>query len=196
MLYINVRHSLPQVGARSQQPKLLEAGFEPARMHRTLKLARAQVHPEGLSLDINSYPSRHAYGFSTMNDFCREHRDRSLQDIVSSTSSHTQAAWDQIDNAAKPEKRIGLYFPSRAKSRLGQEVMKQRHIEVQAIPDPQIHATPYHIAGQNDVGDDHYTIDTTATAHIESQPGKCELYTRDAGYIRMWTTEGGYDTRV
>lgn len=196
MLYLNVQHSLPKVATRNQQPLLLKAGFEPARLHRNLRLARAQVHPEGLKLDINTYPSRHAYGFSTMADFCREHRDKSLQDIVKSTSSHTQAAWDVIENGAKPKKRTGLYFPSRAKQRLGQEVMKQRFIEVQAIPDPEIHVTPAHIAGQNDVGDDHYTIDATADADIQFKLGSCEMYTKDAGFIRMWTSEGGYDIRI
>lgn len=194
MLYLNVRHSFPKIATSNDFTKITRAGHEQAQLSRSLRLARSNVYPEGLKLEINTYPSRHSYGFSTMKDFCREHRDKSLQDIVATTSKHTQAAWDVIENGAKPNKRT--FFSRKAAENLYQEVMKQRYIEVQSIPDPEIHITPYHIAGQNDVGDDHYDIKSTADAPIEVHKGKCDMYTKDAGYIRMWTSEGGYDTRA
>lgn len=197
MLYLNVSSSLPKIATRSQMSKL-GAHVKEAELHTHYRAPRADVAPKGLKLDINTYPSRHAYGFTTMDDFCRENRDKALSDIVETTSKHTQAAWDVIENGAKPRKNVGSFFQTRAKQDLKAEVMKQRYIEVQGIPDPEIHVTPYHVAGDIDPGE--YSVDITTPpdgkAAFEFQKGSFEMYTKEAGSFRMWVSEGRYDMKV
>lgn len=197
MLYLNVSSSLRQIGTHNQLSHTGGHVIE-AELHTHYRAPRANVAPKGLKLDIDSYPSRHAYGFSKMADFCRENRDQALKDIVDSTSRHTQAAWDVIENGAKPAKRVGSFFPSRAKQNLEAEVMKQRYITVQGIPDPTIRVTPYHVEGNIDTGE--YSVDIKTPpdgrAEITFQEGSFELYTRQAGHFRTWVSEGKYDMHV
>lgn len=197
MLYLNVSSSLPKIATRSQLSHI-GAHAKEAELHTHYRAPRANVAPKGLKLEINTYPSRHSYGFTTMSDFCREHRDKALQDIVETTSKHTQAAWDVIENGAKPKKHVGAFFPSRAKQDLRAEVMKQRYISVQAIPDPEVHITPYHVAGDIDPGECSVDITTApdGRAAFEFNKGNFEIYTDRAGSFRMWVSEGKYDMKV
>ena len=101
MLYVNVRHTLPRIGLHTQLATL-SSHVRPAELHTTYVAPRADVHATQVKIDIDSYPSRHAYGASTMEDFTRENGQQGLADIQQATSSHTQAAWDVIENGARP----------------------------------------------------------------------------------------------
>ena len=190
MLYVNVRHTLPRIGLHTQLATL-SSHVRPAELHTTYVAPRADVHATQVKIDIDSYPSRHAYGASTMEDFTRENGQQGLADIQQATSSHTQAAWDVIENGARPGGSSEII--NQAKSKLADQIAKQRYIEVQAIPDPTITVTPSVVQGNIDTGKDEVSIQTYPSADILVHPGQAETYLEQKGSIRMWTTEGQYD---
>ena len=190
MLYVNVRHALPRIGLHTQLATL-SSHVRPAELHTTYVAPRADVHATQVKIDIDSYPSRHAYGASTMEDFTRENGQQGLADIQQATSSHTQAAWDVIENGARPGGSSEII--NQAKSKLADQIAKQRYIEVQSIPDPTITVTPSVVQGNIDTGKDETSIQTYPTADVTFNPGKFEAYLEQQGAVRMWTTEGQYD---
>ena len=190
MLYVNVRHTLPRIGLHTQLATL-SSHVRPAELHTTYVAPRADVHATQVKIDVDSYPSRHAYGASTMEDFTRANGQQGLADIQQATSSHTQAAWDVIENGARPGGSSEII--NQAKGKLANQIAKQRYIEVQSIPDPTITVTPSVVQGNIDTGKDEVSIQTYPTADVTFNPGKFEAYLEQQGTVRMWTTEGQYD---
>ena len=190
MLYVNVRQTLPRIGLHTQLASL-SSHMRPAQLHTTYVAPRADVHATQVRVDIDSYPSRHAYGASTMGDFARANEQQGLSDIQQATSENTEAAWDVIENGARPGGSSEII--NQINSKLAAQIAKQRYIEVQSIPDPTITVTPSVVQGNIDTGKDEVSIQTYPTADVTFNPGKFESYLEQQGSIRMWTTEGQYD---
>ena len=126
-----------------------------------------------------------------MEDFTRANGQQGLADIQQAASEHTQAAWDVIENGARPGGSSEII--NQAKGKLAAQIAKQRYIEVQSIPDPTITVTPSVVQGNIDTGKDEVSIQTYPTADVTFNPGKFEAYLEQQGSVRMWTTEGHYD---
>lgn len=193
MKYLNIEHTLPQIGIETQLAKL-ESHSVPATLHTHYEPPVADVQPVPYKIDIDSYPSRKAYGFRTSSDLAKENQENSEQSLKETTSRHTQNAWDMVENGAKPSKRGRLV--EQEENNITEEIKRQRYIEIGSIPKPVITVTRTDVQGEIHVGKNEVTIDTAKKAEVKFVPGKFDVYLNRQGSIRMWTTEGSYDKRV
>lgn len=190
MLCLNIRSTQARIGINSQLSKL-ESHMRPAELHRDYVPPRADVWSTMPKVDIDSYPSRHAYGAATMDDFTRANGEQGLADVQEATSAHTQSAWDFIENGAKPHGENEVTV--QAESKLAEKINKQRYISVEGIPDPTITVTSAEVQGEIDPGHDRYDIQTYDRAEVNFIPGSVEIYLAQKASVRTWTTEGHFD---
>ena len=189
MLYLNTRHTLPRVGI-DMAASTLSSRIQRPTAKGTYHAPRSNTGIGRITLDINSYPSRHSYGARTMGDFTGENGRQGISDVQSATSSHTQNAWAMIENAARKGHNE---IASQAKSRLSGEISKQRYLEAQAIPDPEIHIEPAHEPGDIDPGSWDYQIQVAGKADVTFNEGHIDIFLEDRGSIHSWVSEGHYD---
>lgn len=191
MLYLNTRHQLPTIATRSQYTRVSRAHVNPAEIHTNPEMPRADHQKQRSTLQIDSYPSRHAYGARKVADICLEASQKAYQDIAKTTSKHTQEAWAVIDGGGKPGQD---YQVQKATSDFWSQVKKQRYIEIQAIPDPNISYDPGSVRTNIIPANMNLRINTTKEgADIRVTPGNFEIYMKDKGYLNRWTSEGKYD---
>ena len=189
MLYLNTRHTLPRIGI-DMAASTLSSRIQKPEASGSYHAPRSHTGMGRITLEINSYPSRKAYGARTMGDFTRENGQQGISDVQSATSSHTQNAWAMIENGAKKGHNE---IASQAKSKLSSEISKTRYLEAQAIPDPEVHITPADEPGDIDPGSWDYQIQTADKADVKYNEGHFDLYLEDRGSIHSWVSEGHYD---
>ena len=190
MLYLNVHHVLPQIGINSKK-STLSTSIEQPKPHGDYRAARSNMGTTQVTIDVNSYPSRHAYGFTTMADFTRDRGQKGYSDLASTTSKWTQQAWSNITKAARRgHDEIAAQYDSALASR----VNRQRHIEAQAIPDPEITVHQSELRGTPDTGNTKIQIETESKANVKYNRGNISIYLKNPGTIERWVSEGHYDT--
>lgn len=191
MMYLNIRFTQPQISVHTQLSKL-EAHSTPARLSTENRQARSNQGTTLMSIDIDTYPSRHSYGFTNHDDFARQYGQQGFSDLASSTSGHTGDAWNIINNAAKPGSKT---LEGMAKSEISEFINKgkNRHIVAELIPDPTITVHPSEVKGTPDRGDVTVDIDTDAFAQTHFTRGQVETYLQQKPDVRQWVTEGRYD---
>lgn len=192
MQYLNIRFIQPQTSVHTQLGRL-EAHSTPARLSTENRQARSNKGTTQMSIDIDTYESRHSYGFTNHTDFAREHGSKGFSDLQRSTSSHTQEAWANIDGGGKPGRNpvTELYD-----NRLTSEIKKQRIIVAEHIPDPTITVHPSEVVGTPDEGDVTVNIDTDAFAKTHFTRGSVETYVKQKADVKRWLTEGRYDKYI
>lgn len=189
MLRLNIRQTMPRIGIHTQLSTLSTHTTRP-EAHTEYVAPRSNLGTTSPQISIDSYASRHAYGYTNHTDFAREQGAKGKQAVSSSTSHHTQDAWSIINNAAR---KGHDEVAASAKRELSSRINKQRRIEAQAIPDPEVHITPGQLVGTPDPGKYDWTVRVNPSATVDYQPGKVEVYMQQQGQIRQWTTEGHYD---
>lgn len=189
MLYLNTRHTLPRIGI-NMAASTLSSRIQKPTVDSAYHAPRSNTGMGRITLEINSYPSRKAYGARTMGDFTGENGQQGISDVQSATSSHTQKAWAMIENAAKKGHNE---IASQAKSKLSSDISKTRYLEAQAIPDPEVHITPADEPGDIDPGSWDYKINTADKADVTYNEGHFEVFLEDRGSIHSWVSEGHYD---
>ena len=189
MLRLNMRTTQPMIGMHTQLGKL-EAHMTPAKLHTENRQARSNAHWTQPSLDIDTYPSRHSYGYTNHTDFAQQYGQQGISDVQEGDSETTQKAWDNIDNGGVPGRHpvIEHYV-----SKLDQEISKQRYLVAEAIPDPQITCIPIKAEGEPTPGDVTEQIDTQPFAETNFTPGQVEVYMQQKPDVKRWVTEGKYD---
>jgi len=193
MLRINMNHTLPQIGLRTT-PSQLSTHVEPARLSAHYRAPRSTQYVTQATVDIDSYPSRKAYGFRTMDDLTQEQGQKGLQDIQSRTSRLTQEAWEVIKNG--PKQDGGAYCITMEKNKFWSSLSKGRswHIEAQSIPNPTLTPHVSEVRGGMDTGSYDVNIDTKKDgADISYRPSRVETYLKQKGELNIWT-EGSIDT--
>ena len=192
MRYLNIRSTLPVIGMRIQYNSL-ESGIRQPRYAQETQQARSNRGVTQPKLTIDSYPSRHSYGYTNHTDFARENLERGMSEVRKGTSKHTQMAWAFAENGAKPGRQIGIEF---AKNDMENRMTRQRQLVAAAIPDPEIHFDVGRAVGEPTVGH------TTPHWHTDYRPrlhynrGSVETYLQQKGNIDRWVTEGKYDIRA
>ena len=189
MLRLNMRTTQPMIGMHTQLGKL-EAHMTPAKLHTENRQARSNAHWTQPSLDIDTYPSRHSYGYTNHTDFAQQYGQQGISDVQAGDSEATQQGWDNIDNGGVPGRHPAI---EHYVSKLDQEISKQRYIVAEAIPDPQITFTPVKAEGEATPGDVTEQIDTEAFAQTNFTPGQVEIYMQQKPNVQRWVTEGKYD---
>ncbi len=165
--------------------------MRPAELSRDYRAPRADVGVTQPTMDIDTYPSRHAYGYTNYDDFAAQYGQQGIQDVQSGNSSHTENAWDNIENGAVPGGTSTVI--TQVKSKVEADIGQQRYIVAEHIPQPTITVTPARVQGNIDTGKDEVTAKTYPTADVTYNPGKFEVYLEQKGNVRMWTSEGQYD---
>ena len=189
MLRLNIRQTQPLIGIQTQLGKL-EAHSVPATVDLETKQASSDAHWTQPSVEIDTYESRHAYGFTNNADFAREHGEKGFSDLKTTTSKWTQEAWDNIDNGGKPGHAP---VEDRYDSELARKIKQERHIVAELIPDPKISYTPVKTEGASYPGSTTEHVETEAFAKTHFTPGQVEIYLKQKPSVRMWVTEGKYD---
>ncbi|WP_295159031.1 DUF6470 family protein [Selenomonas sp. AE3005] len=191
MLMLNMRFTQPMIGLHTQLGKL-EAHSTPAELHANTRQARSNRHWTQPTVEIDQYPSRHAYGFTNHSDFAKEHGQKGFSDLSQTTSRWTQEAWDNVENSGKRGKKP---VEQRYDSKLRQEINQSKnwHIVTELIPDPTITFHPVEAVGEPDLGDVSVNIDTQAFAQTHFTPGQVETYMQQKANVERWVTEGKYD---
>lgn len=189
MLRLNMRITQPIIGMHTRLGKL-EAHSTPAKLHTENRQARSNAHWTQPSVEIDQYPSRHAYGFTNHTDFAKQYGQQGYRDLQQTTSRWTQEAWDNIDNGGRPGQNP---VEDRYDQKLSQEISRQRILVASHIPAPVIHFTPVKAEGQVEPGDVTEHIDTEAFAATHFTPGQVETYLKQKPDVRRWVTEGKYD---
>ncbi|SHK70468.1 hypothetical protein SAMN05216582_11350 [Selenomonas ruminantium] len=184
-----MRFTQPMIGIHTQLGKL-EAHSTPARLHSEFRQARSNKHWTQPELEIDQYPSRHAYGNDNHIDFAKKYGQQGFADLAKTTSRWTQEAWDNVENCGKRGRNPVV---QRYDNKLQQEINKQRQIVTELIPDPVIKFHPIEAVGQPDVGDVTVDIQTDAFAQTNFTRGQVETYMQQKANVQRWVTEGKYD---
>ncbi len=186
---LNIRHTLPQIGINMHLGKLETTPIQPV-YHGSFKQARCNQGVTLSKLEIDSYPSRKAYGHLSDDDFAKKYGQQGFEDLKKTTSAHTQQAWDNIDNAAKPGsgRPMNIYD-----QKLAEEINKQQYMATQIIPDPIIHFTPCQVKGDMDLAKETTDIEVQPKAESHFTPGQVETYLKQKGDIQRWVSQGEYD---
>ena len=189
MLYLNVRHTLPMIGMRSQK-NTLDAGINQPSYDQTSQQARSNKGKTQPKIDIDSYPSRHSYGYTNHTDFARENEQEGLSGVQQGTSKHTQMAWALAEDGPKPGRQVAIEQIYRDMMSIADQ---NRVLVAQAIPDPEVHFTVGEVAGEPTVGRTTPHWNVTSRARVEYNRGNIEIYLQQKGSIRAWVSEGKYD---
>ena len=189
MLRLNMRTTQPMIGMHTQIGKL-DAHMTPAKLHTENQQARSNAHWTQPSLEIDTYPSRHSYGYTNHTDFAQQYGQQGISDVQSSISRTTQQAWDNIDNGGVPGRHPVI---ERYQSELSQAISRQRYIAAELIPDPQITYIPIKPEGEATPGNVTEQIDTQPFAQTNFTPGQVEIYMQQKPNVQRWVSEGKYD---
>ena len=189
MLRLNIRHRLPQIGIHTQLGQL-SSHSTPARLSTEGRQARSNKGWTQPEISIDTYPSRHSYGYTNHTDFAKEQGQKGFSDLAQFTSGRTEQAWANVENGGKPGRNPEL---EEYKNDLWSRISQQRHIVAESIPDPQITVTTSQSTGTPDLGDVSTNVDVDAFAQVSFQRGSVDTYIKDQGYLRQWTTEDRYD---
>ncbi|MBR1759955.1 MAG: hypothetical protein IJ741_02090 [Schwartzia sp.] len=189
MLYLNTRHTLPRIGI-DMAISTLSSRIQKPTVDSAYHAPQSNTGMGRITMDINTYPSRKAYGARTMGDFTSEHGQQGISDIQSETSRHTQNAWAIIESGAKKGHNE---IASQAKGRLSSEIGRTRYLEAQAIPDPEVQIHPADEPGDIDPGSWDYKINTADKADVTYNEGHFDVFLEERGSIHSWVSEGHYD---
>ena len=189
MLYLNVRHTLPMIGMRVQR-NTLDSSINQPRYEQETQTARSNRGVTQPKLTINTYPSRHSYGYTNNTDFARENYERGMSEVQKGTSKHTQMAWALAEDGSKQGRQVGIEF---AKRDMENRVTRQRQLVAAAIPDPEIHFDVGQAVGEPTIGRTTPHWNTEGQARVQFNRGSIETYLQQKGDIHRWVSEGKYD---
>ena len=189
MVRLNIRHELPQIGIRQTLGRIDETGIIQPRARGTNQQAYSNKTVTQPGLDLDSYPSRRAYGDRKMGDFTAERGQRGFSDVRAATARHTRDGWSKIDNGAKR----GNDIPQIAKSEMFSKYQARPVFSIGFVPDVEVTGHPSEVVGEPDLGDISVDIETAPSARIHYTPGSVETYLQNEGFIRRWTTIDKYD---
>jgi len=192
MLYLNTRHTLPMIGMRVQR-NTLDSSINQPRYEQETQQARSNRGVTQPKPTIDSYPSRHSYGYTNHTDFAREHGQQGFADVQKGTSKHTQMAWALAEDGPKQGRQVGIEFAKRDMESIAK---KQRTLVAAAIPDPEIHFDVGRAVGEPTIGHTTPRWNTEGQARIRYNRGSIETYLQQKGEIHRWVSEGKYDIRA
>ena len=189
MVRLNIRHELPQIGIRQTLGRIDETGIIQPRARGTNQQAYSNKTVTQPTLDLDSYPSRRAYGDRNMDDFTAERGQRGFSDVRAATARHTRDGWSKIDNGAKR----GNDIVQNARAEMFSKYQATPVFSIEFPPDVEVKGHPSEVVGEPDLGDISVDIETAPSARIHYTPGSVETYLENEGFIRRWTTIDKYD---
>ena len=191
-LNLNVRQTQGMISVKTTLGKL-ESHFGQPKMDGHYEAPRSGVYATQPSIEIDTYPSRHSYGFTNHSDFAKEAQQKGFEGASEGRSRRTQEAWNYIENAAKPGRNVPQEM---AQSKLRDNFRVKRHMVAQAIPDPKITGHPSELQGSNDRGDISLKITPPAKAPTNFTPGHVDIELTQAADTHRWISMGHLDLRA
>lgn len=189
MVRLNTRHELPQIGIRQTRGYFDETAIVQPQVQSTNRQSRSNKTVTQPSLDLDSYPSRKAYGFRNHSDQMAEQGQRGISDAQAATSRHAQTTWTKATTAA----RRGNDIAQNARAEMFSKYEAKAVFTTSAVPNVQMQGHPNEVVGEPDLGDISVDIQTAPSARIHYTPGSVETYLRNEGFIRHWVTQDHYD---
>ena len=184
MLCLNIRQTYPRIGLHSQLSSI-ETKSPPADLHTNYEAPSAGIWPSAVDVQINQYPSRHAYGYTNLKDLGADMAKKGFEGVQKGIDRRLQEANDMLNNGTKYN-----VIAAEARSQLFSK--KDAVLVIERVPAPEITVTPSHMQGNIDTGKDEVTIEPH-DVQTQYNPGSLDIYLEQQGSIRMWTTEGQYD---
>lgn len=193
MLQLNIRQTQAEIAVRRISYARLEAHATPARLTGETQQARSNMGATQVQIDIDSYPSRHSYGFDSHADFAGKYGERGFSDVRQATSSHTAQAWTNIDQGARPDSKV---IEQSYKNDLARFANRRRYIVAAHIPEPEITVRQSELRGTPEPMrvDQRFVAEPFATTDFT--PGRIETYLAQKGSVQQWVSEGRYDIRA
>jgi hypothetical protein len=187
---LNIRHELPQLGIKETLGRIDEARIIQPRSRGRLRQPQSNMGTtQPPNIEMDSYPSRRAYGARKMGDFTYERGKKGFSDIDAATARHTRDTWTKINNGAKP----GNDIVQNAKAELFSKYKATPVFTIIFPADVQVTGHTSKVVGEPDVGDFSVDVETTPSAQIHYTPGNVEIYMKNEGFLRQWLTMGSYD---
>ena len=188
---LNIRQTFAQVGTRSKL-STLDSHVVPDKIHTNYQAPRSNVGVTQPSMELDTYPSRHAYGYTNMDDFTRERGQRGFSDLRQGMSERNAETWSMIENGARPHHNE---IAAQAKQNLNKLMTPPKeHVVAQAIPDPQMTVHPCETKGEVDPGKYEAKFDPhEAFADVKFNQGSFEVYMKQKNDINQWITQDTYD---
>lgn len=190
MLYLNIRHQLPQISIHQNQSRLDKSAMKPAVVHGNNEQAQSNKGVTQSSIEIDNYPSRRAYGSRTMDDYTRERGQKGISDAQSSVTSRMHRAWSFAEEGAKRGDDIPQKYKSDMMAKYA-EAKTLAHFSL--MSGPNIRVNEGQVVGEPSQGDVTAEIESEHYADIDFTPGSAETTVADKGFVRAWVTEGHYD---
>ena len=184
MLCLNIRTTYPVIGMHAQLSSI-ETKSPSAELHTQYQAADAAVWPSEAEVDIDQYPSRHAYGFSNLHDLGEQAAQDGFSGVQKGIDRRVREGNDFLHNGTK-------YNVVAAEERAKLVPRQDRVLVVGPVPKPTITVKPSEMQGSIDPGKDAVTI-VPHEVETNYTPGILDIWLKDPGSVRMWTTEGQYD---
>lgn len=190
---LNMRITFPQIGVRHTEAKL---EMQPAY--------KGEIHskytpPKGYGwtqprIEIDSYPSRHTYGYSNHEDYARERGQEGLQKMRENMRKNNADAQAMVKNGAKKGHNE---IAAQEKQRQKAQSAPPQGTDFFIPPSPTITlAEKSENSGEIDPGSYENTITPAASiVHGQFTPAQVETYMKQEGNIDRWITYGEYDKR-
>ena len=115
------------------------------------------------------------------------------EDLNTEAQNYLQPLFPEVGRIDGGAKQGRDPIAQQAHRELSSEIGKQRRIEAQAIPDPEIRVHPAELMGDIDPGRWDYKIQTAEKADVTFNRGHIRIYLEDPGSIHSWVSEGHYD---
>ena len=187
---LNIRHEFPQIGIRETLGRIDEARIIQPRSSGRLRQPQSNMGAtQPPNIDMDSYPSRRAYGARKMGDFTYERGKKGFSDIEAATARHTRDTWTKINNGAKR----GNDIVQNARAEMFSKYQATPVFSIIFPADVQVQGHTSEVVGDIDVGDFSIDVETAPSAQIHYTPGSVEIYMRNEGFLYQWLTMGSYD---
>jgi hypothetical protein len=189
MVRLNTRHELPQIGIHQTFGRFDETAIIQPYPEGTNQQARSNQTVSQPSLDLDSYPSRKAYGYRKPGDLMAEQGQRGKSDVQAATRRHAAEGWSKATTAAQP----GNDIVQKIKSEIFSDYQARAVFTTAGIPDAEMQGHPSEIVGKPEPSNISVDIKTAPSARIHYTRGGVETYLENEGFIHTWVSYSYYD---
>jgi len=188
---LNIRMTPTQIGMRNNTQAKLEMTTTKAELHSEYKppTGNGWTQPK---ISIDSYESRHTYGYVNHEDYARERGQEGIQIMRANMQKNNADAQAMIKNGAKKGHNE---IVEQEKQRIASQNAPPQGMNVVFPPPPTTELVePSRIKGEIDPGSYKTTVTPAEPfAHGHFTPANVEPYIKQKGDIRQWITYGEYD---
>ena len=188
---LNIRATFPQIGIRNEQSRMETPRGKGAELHSEYKPPTGNGWTQA-KINIDSYPSRQAYGYLKNGDYARQRAQEGVQGMRANMQKSNADAQAMVTRAAKKGHNE---IAAQAKQLIASQCSPPKGMNPKFIPNPVTTVErKSEIKGEIDPGSYKTTVDPAESyAHCRFTPAQAETYMKQEGNIDRWITYGEYD---